>query len=212
MGAVTAEALAEHAGTTVGVARGRLLAAARQRLVVYRRPLTGLPALYTVTATGMRLAGAERLDPCRVTVSNARHLIECARVASTLERCYPDYRLAGERELRRDERDRGRPLASARLARGGVDGPLLHRPDLILWPQGEETGLPIAVEVELTVKAPRRLAEICTAWARCRCVAGVIYLATPEVERALGRAIERTDSRARVAVVPLAALSTVAVP
>jgi ribosome biogenesis protein Nip4 len=62
------------------------------------------------------------------------------------------------------------------------------------------------VEVELTVKAPRRLLEICRAWARCRCVAGVIYLAPPEVARALGRAIEKAQAHERVVVVALDAL------
>lgn len=208
MGAVTAEAVAEHMGTTVGVARARLLAAVRTGLLVYRRPLTGQPALYTITAAGSRTCGVQGLDPCRVTASNARHLIECARVAATLERCYPDHRLDGERELRRDERERGGELASARIAGGAGGSPFLHRPDLVLWPLGTEYGLPVAVEVELTVKAPRRLAEICRAWARCRCVAGVIYLASPEVEPALARAIDRAHAGDRVVAVPLAALTS----
>jgi len=208
MGAVTAEALAEHTGTTVGVARARLLAAARKRLLLYRRPLTGQPALYTVTAAGARACGLRGLDPCRVTASNARHLIECARVAAALERCYPDHRVDGERELRRDEHEHGSELASAWVAGGAKGPPLLHRPDLVLWPRGAEPGLPVAVEVELTVKAPRRLADICRAWARCRCVAGVLYLASPEVEAALVRAIERAHAKDRVVVVPLAALAS----
>jgi hypothetical protein len=208
MGAVTAEALAEHTGTTIGAARARLLAGVRKGLLVYRRPLTGQPALYTITAAGARTCGVQGLDPCRVTASNARHLIECARVAATLERCYPDHRVGGERELRRDEHERGGELASARIAGSASGAPLLHRPDLVLWPLDTESGLPVAVEVELTVKAPRRLADICRAWARCRCVAGVLYLAAPEVEPALARAIDRAHAGDRVVVVPLAALAS----
>jgi hypothetical protein len=208
MGAVTAEALAEHTGTTVGVARARLLAAVRKRLLLYRRPLTGQPALYTATAAGSRACGLQGLDPCRVTASNARHLIECARAAAALERCYPDHRVDGERELRRDEREHGGELASARIGGSANGVPPLHRPDLVLWPLGAEPGLPVAVEVELTVKAPRRLADICRAWARCRCVAGVLYLASPEVEAALARAIERAHAGDQVVVVPLAALAS----
>ena len=68
-------------------------------------------------------------------------------------------------------------------------------------------GLPVAVEVELTIKAPERLAAICRAWARARCVAGVLYLAPPEVERAVQRAIDRAQAHERVVVVPLDALS-----
>jgi len=62
------------------------------------------------------------------------------------------------------------------------------------------------VEVELAVKAPRRLAAICRAWARCREVAGVLSLAAPAAERALLRAIADADASPRVLVVPLDAL------
>jgi hypothetical protein len=123
----------------------------------------------------------------------------------------------GERELRRDERERGVALASARLGIAPDGGPLLHRPDLVLWPRDTEdteagedleeaSGLPVAVEVELTVKAPRRLADICRAWARCRCVAGVLYLAPPEVRRALERALDQVEAGERIAVLGLDAV------
>ena len=133
-----------------------------------------------------------------------------------MERRYPGHLVLGERELRRDERERGIPLASARLGIAPNGGPLLHRPDLVLWPEGPENddrreggrkgGFPIAVEVELTVKAPQRLADICRAWARCRCVAGVLYLAPAEVERALHRATDQVQAGERIAVVSLDAL------
>ncbi len=208
IGAVTDQALAVHTGTTVASARARLLAAGRAGLLARHRPLTSQPSLYTVTRTGMRVSGLGGLDLCRVSSSNALHLIECARIAAALEGCYADYRVLGERELRRDERERGRPLASARLGEGLVGGPPLHRPDLVLWPTHSNGELPVAVEVELTIKAPRRLLEICRSWARCRCVAGVLYLAPPEVEQALARAVERAQAEERIAVVPLDALPT----
>jgi hypothetical protein len=141
-----------------------------------------------------------------VSPSNANHLIACAAVAAALERCYPHHRVVGERELRRDEREHGRPLASAQLgALHGGDG-LLHRPDLVLWPTDPDGGLPVAVEVELTVKASRRLVAICRGWARCRTVEGVLYLAPKDVERALARAVAQAQAHERVAVVPLDAL------
>jgi hypothetical protein len=205
IGAVTDQALAVHTGTTVASARGSLLAAGRVGLLARHRPLTGQPSLYVVTRAGMRVSGLRGLDPCRVSNSNALHLIECARIAAALEGRYADHRVLGERELRRDEREARRALASARLGegRGGLS---LHRPDLVLWPRHSNEELPVAVEVELTIKAPRRLLEICRAWARCRCVAGVLYLAPPEVEQALTRAIERAQAEERIAVVPLDAL------
>jgi hypothetical protein len=206
MGAVTADALADSQGTTPASARGRLQAAERAGLLSRRRPLAGQPALYTVTRAGMRMSGLRGLDPCRVSAANARHLIVCVAVAAALERCYPDHRVLGERELRRDERELGVQPASARVGVGSHGEPLLHRPDLVLWPDASEAGLPVAVEVELTVKAPRRLTSICRAWARCRTVAGVLYLAPPDVERALERAIERARAHERIVVVGLDAL------
>jgi hypothetical protein len=207
MGAVTAEAVSVHLGVSAASARGRLRAAEGERLLKRCRPLTGHPALYTVTRTGLRKAEARGIEPCTVSAANALHLIECARVAAALERCYPDHRVQGERELRCEERERQCALASADVGIGlrGERG-LRHHPDLVLWPLDGAAGPPVAVEVELTVKAPERLAAICRAWARARCVAGVLYLAPPEVERAVLRAIDRAQAHERVVVVPLDAL------
>ncbi len=206
LGAITAEALAHRTGASVLSARARLIAAQRRKLISSVRPLAGRPALFTVTRAGLRACDARGIQICAVSPSNANHLIMCATSAAALERCYPHHRLVGERELRRDEREQDRPLASARLgAQQGPNSPL-HRPDLVLWPKSVEDGLPIAVEVELTVKAPRRLLEICRAWARCRAVAGVLYLAPAEVERALLRAVGEACASERVVVVPLSSL------
>ena len=206
MGAVTAEALACSQSTTVVSARARLRAAERAGLLLRRRPLAERPALYTLTLAGVRMSGLRGLDPCRVSAANAQHLIVCVAVAASLERCYPDHRVLGERELRRDERELRAPLASARVGIGLYGEPLLHRPDLVLWPDESEACLPVAIEVELTIKAPRRLTDICLAWARCRTVAGVLYIAPPEVERALKRAVDRANAHERIVVVGLDAL------
>jgi hypothetical protein len=212
LGAVSAEALAEREGISTQSARSQLGAAKRAGLLSSHRTLAGQPTLYTLTRAGTRSLGDEGLAPCRVSGSNAQHLIVCARVAAALEHCYPDQVVLGERELRRREREAGAALASARLRdRRGVAEAILHRPDLVLWPAAPERGLPVAVEVELAVKAPERLASICRAWARCRKVAGAVYLATPAAERALGRAIASADASARVVVVPLDALPVSAV-
>jgi hypothetical protein len=221
LGAVTAEALADHEGATVASARARLLAAVRAGLISRSRPLQGQPALFTLTRAGLRASGLHGLEPSHVSTANAAHAIACASVAAALERSYPDHRLLGERELRRDERECGAPLASAVLGSGPDGAPLLHRPDLVLWPEpANETARseaaerpapagarPVAVEVELTVKAPRRLLEICRAWARCRCVAGVLYLVAPEVGRPLARAVDRAQAGERIVLVSLEALA-----
>ena len=112
-----------------------------------------------------------------------------------------------ERELRRDERICGAKQASALLGRRPDGTPRLHRPDLALWPSSPQRSLPIAVEVELTIKAPRRLLEICRAWARARSVAGVLYLIAPEVERSLNRAIAEASAGERIVAISLDALA-----
>lgn len=206
IGAVTAEALAHIHETSVPSARAHLSTATRKQLLARHQLLVDRPALYTVTRAGTRATGLRGLDPARVSAANSLHTIACANAAAALQRCYPEQRIVGERELRREERRRGAPVASAILHHPGGDRPLLHRPDLMLWSSAPDRESLIAVEVELTIKAPRRLEEICRAWARSRDVSGVLYLAPPAVERALHRAIERTHAAERIVVVSLEAL------
>jgi hypothetical protein len=203
MGAVTAEALAYRDRTSLASARARLGRATGEGLVRSHRLLTDRPALYTATAAGVRTSGLGNFDRCRVSVAGAQHLIACAHVAAVLEHGYPGHRVMGERELRRRERAARRAIASAVLSRTSDRGQLLHRPDLVVWPVAGAQGLPLAVEVELTVKAPRRLAEICRAWARSRQVEGVIYIAPAIVGRALERAIAVAQAGEHIVVVAL---------
>jgi hypothetical protein len=205
LGAASAEAVASRECTSVRSARSRLVAAERAGLLASHRPLSAQPALYTLTPAGMRAVGWGGTSPSRVSNTNAPHLLATARAAAALERCYPDHRVMGERALRRAERLSGAPLASARLE-GGPDRSVLHRPDLVLWPLEARGELPVAFEVELAVKAPQRLIRICRAWGRCRGVGGVVYLAAPDAERALARAVELVRASDRVLVLPLGAL------
>jgi hypothetical protein len=202
MGAVTAEALALRERTSIASARARALAAERDGLLVRRHPLTGAPSLYVITRAGLRAAGLPGLGLCRISPSNAMHMIACAAAAAALERSYPDQLVLSERELRGAVSRAGEPLVCAQLPNGPPGGARVHRPDMALFPSHGERGLPIAVEVELTIKAPRRLAQICLAWSRARNVAGVIYLAPPDVQRALERAIDRVHGHDRIVVVP----------
>jgi hypothetical protein len=206
LGAVTAEGLAVHLGISLLAGRAWLAQAVEEGLLARQRPLANMPALYTTTSTGRRLAGVRGLDPCRPSAAAARHLSECTGVAVALERRYPRHRVQGERELRLRERERGCALASAELGRGPHGEALMHRPDLVLWPNEPRGGLPLAVEVELTVKAPKRLAGICRAWARARCVAGVLYVVAPEAEAAVSHAVERAQAQRRILVAALGAV------
>jgi hypothetical protein len=202
LGAVTSESLALRRRVSVASAQAMLTAAARAKQLVRHRPLAGRPALYTITRLGLRAAALDGVEPCRVSPASAQHMIACAHVAAALECRYPGQLVIGERELRKREREAGAALASVVLRRVGEHGPLMHRPDLVLLPCSGPPRRPIAVEVELTIKAPRRLAEICRAWTRSRHLDGVLYLAPPAVERALLRAIGVARAGESVVVVP----------
>jgi hypothetical protein len=200
IGVVTDEALATRRGVGLRAASSQLAAAERAGLLTRWRVLVGRRALYTLTRAGLRAAGQPDLSSGRVTAANAGHLIVCVGVAAMLERQYPDQRVQGERQLRRDERAAGHPLASAHLHTQG-SGEKSHHPDLVLWPPLCTGHGPVAIEVELTVKSPRRLRAICEAWAECHCVAGVVYLAEPDVAPALARAIAAAAAQRRIALV-----------
>lgn len=205
LGAVTAEALGAREGTTTASARAMLVAAVRDGQLARHRPLAGGPSLYTVTRAGLRAVSLPELGLARVGPASARHMAACAQVAAALERSYPDHLVVGERALRELERRTGRPLASIELGYAGASR-AVHRPDMVLLAPSLQRRRALAIEVELTVKAPRRLAQICRAWARSRHVEAVLYLAPSEVERALLRAIAAVRAEDRVIVLPLDAL------
>jgi hypothetical protein len=207
LGAVTAEALAAHRKCSVASARGRLLALQKLGLIARWRPLAGEPSLYTVTQRGLRAIGVTGAAPARVSAAGARHALECSRAVTALECAYADRRVLGEPEFRRRERTHGRPLYSVPISGAGTGS--LHRPDLVLESAHREGSPPIAVEVELTVKAPRRLVAICRAWARCRYVSGVVYLTSEEVEAPLARAVETAQAGGRIVQVRMDALERI---
>jgi hypothetical protein len=202
LGAVTAGALADSDAVSVAAARGRLLAAERLGLLCRTRPLRGQPSLFVATREGLRVAGLDGSARAGVSPAGAGHALACARVAIVLARAFPRHVISGEDELRFDERSCRAPLASAELDEE-LRRERLHRPDLVLWPPQEGARPPVAVEVELSVKAPVRLREICLAWARCRCVAGVLYVAAPEPLRALRRALGQGEGTGRISLVSL---------
>src|SRR3954463_14486931 len=106
---------------------------------------------------------APQRELARVGVATTRHWAVCARLAVELERA-ERVEVWGEPRLRAAELEAGEAVASARLGELPDGRPRLRRPDLVLFP---DTALPVAVEVELSVKAAGRLQAICRAWARC---------------------------------------------
>jgi len=167
-----------------------------QRILLYRQP-----GLYLATVDGLRWQGLARLGVYRVSPGGFQHAQEVATAAVALHRVLPaGWRVLSEREIRLQESDEDELVASAKLGELPGGKPALHRPDLaLISPEGRV----VAVEVELSVKAPRRLAAICRAWARARHISAVYYLATPAAARAVQRAISETRAEDRIVVLPL---------
>jgi hypothetical protein len=175
-----------------GLVVGGLL---EQRTLLYRQP-----GLYLATAEGLRWRGLERLGVYRVGPGGFLHAQEVASAAVALHRALPGWRMLSERHIRMQESDAGELVASVSLGELPGGRSALHRPDLaLLSPEGRVVG----VEVELSVKAPRRLAAICRGWARARHIDAVYYLAPPAAVRAVERAVAETRSEDRIVVLPL---------
>jgi hypothetical protein len=206
IGAAAAADVAARFELSPAQARARLQAAQRAGTLDAARLLHGQGALYVATPAGLRAAGLAELRPCRVSPGAFAHLREVARTAVALEQSFPSLAVTGERELRRWESDSARWLASADVGRGPDGFPARHRPDLVLWPAGQ-VGQPgpavVAIEVELTVKAPRRLALIIRGWARTRLVGAVVYYAAPAAARAVARAIDDQQAAGVVHLLPI---------
>ena len=159
-GAVTARGTGRrHGGWTPASARGRLLRRRARRAAPRRRVRCGRIRRSTPPpAPACACQSVRGLEPCRVSVATAPHAIACARVAAALELAYPDHRVTGRARAaarrarsgraageRTPGRTRGRRRAAASPGPRALAGGLRR----------EE--LPVAVEVELTVKAPARL-------------------------------------------------------
>jgi hypothetical protein len=65
------------------------------------------------------------------------------------------------------------------------------------------SGSVVAVELELTIKAPRRLATICRGWVRARHVDVVVYMAEGATARAVVRAVRSIEAEERISIVSL---------
>jgi hypothetical protein len=185
-------------GRTVGYRR--LAALVELGLLTRTRLVYGQPALYTATREGLTWAGLSHVDPARVSVASTRHWAICSRLAVVLER--EGFQAWGEPRLRAAERDAGRAIASAELGVLPDGRRRLRRPDLVLFPL-HAGALPVAVEIELSIKGSRRLEAICRAWARCRLVSQVRYYAPAPVARAVSRAVSAVHAHDAIQIFPL---------
>ncbi len=164
-----------------------------RRMLLYQRP-----ALYIATRQGLRWTRLSRLGVCRVSPAGFEHAYQVASVAAELHGLLAGWEVLGEREIRDIERMGESLLGSCRVGEYGAE-PRLHRPDLALRGGGRL----VVVEVELSLKAPRRLLAICTGWARARHVSHTYYLAAPDVAPAVARAIHAARAEQSITVLPL---------
>lgn len=158
--------------------------------------LRGEPALIRATADGLAFAGLG-LAVAQIRIGELRHWLFCADVALWAEGEYGPGAVLAERELRFAEQLEQRLIASAVVGELSDCRPRLHRPDLAII-AGERA---VAIEVELTPKAPGRLKAIVKAWRRARHVERVIYFSPPgPTQQAVERAVRDVHAADRVFV------------
>jgi hypothetical protein len=196
MGAVTLTQLRARFELRRTVAYRRIAACVAAGLLERVETLRGQPVLIRATRRGLRFTGV-RLRVAQVRPELVGHWIACGDVALLLEEEFGPGAVLSEREIRALERDEARLAASAVVGESPDGSEILHRPDLAVRSAGHW----VAVEIELTPKAPERLEAIVRAWRRARWVAGVRYYVSPgATSEGLARAVRATHSEARIEV------------
>lgn len=161
------------------------------------------PPVLRATRDGLDYAGLG-LPVAQVSPGQVAHQLRCVDVAIGLARRYGAGRLLTERELIWLEQVEGKPIASVPVSKDRHrSGQRMHRADLLV--QTDRGSL--AFEVELTAKAPSRLAGIMRAW-RLALIRGelaeVHYLcAAGRTLRAVQRAAERARAPERIVIAEL---------
>jgi hypothetical protein len=197
IGAARAEHVMARFGMGQSWAYFRLSRLVRDGLLEQKTLLHRQPGLYIATAEGLRWTLQERLGVYRVSAGGFAHAAEVASTAVALHRALPEWAQLSERELRLREAEEQKPIASVRIGELPGGRPALHRPDLALIAREDRV---LAVEVELSIKAPRRLRAIARAYARARYLHHVYYLASAPPARALARAIAEVRAEDRITV------------
>ncbi len=166
------------------------------RLLERRRLLHGEPAVFLATAEGLRLAELD-LRVRKVSAGGLAHATEATWLSLALEDEFGEECVVTEREIRASDGAAERPTYAIEVGgRLPARRPRLHFPDFaIADPDG---GKPLCVELELSAKGSRRLAEIVRAYVRGRHVAGVRYYVTPRSERQLREAVAATRTEGLV--------------
>jgi hypothetical protein len=190
----------EHVMLALGVGRTaayrRVAACIEADLLERVDLLRGVPSLIRATAPGLRYAGLG-LGVAKVSPGSVDHWLRCASTAILLSAEFGADAILSERQLRQLEEVEGRPIFSAKVGELPSGGPRLHRPDLAVVTSGR----PLAIEVELTPKAPRRLEALIRAWRRAEWVGEVRYYCESGLtRRAVERAVAKTHAERRISI------------
>jgi hypothetical protein len=190
-----------HVMEAMGVGRTaayrRVAACVEGGLIERLELLRSEPSLLRATREGLRYAGLG-LPFAVISPGEVPHALRCASVAQYLGNNFGHGKVLTEREIVLVEQLEGRRIASAKLGEQGDGKARFHRPDLAVFAK-EGT---IAVEVELTPKAPRRLEALIRAWRRAGWVAEVHYLCEPgQTYRAVERAVAKARAESKIAVI-----------
>jgi len=157
------------------------------------------PGLLRATRDGLSFAGLG-LPLAPVSPGTVEHYLRCASVARRAERRYGPERVLSEREFRLAEQIEGSRIAAAELDDSRSLKPRLHRADLAIHAQ-EGT---IAVEVELTPKAPWRLQGLIRAWkweVLAERLCEVHYLCAPgPTRRAVEKAVDNANGGDQIVI------------
>jgi hypothetical protein len=207
IGAASAEDVMARFGMGRSWAYARLSRLVADGLLEQKTLLHRRPGLYFATAEGLRWTLQPRLPVYRLSVGSFEHAAELAVAAVAIHKALPAWRQLSERELRIAESDGGELIASARVGELPGGRPALHLPDLALIGPDERA---LAIEVELSIKARRRLQTICRGYARARHLDHVYYLAAPAVGRAVRRAIAEVRAEDRITTLALGDIETLA--
>jgi hypothetical protein len=195
-GVVAIEHVMARLGVREAAAYRRVAACIERGLLERIELLRREPSLIRATRAGLRYAGLG-LPVAVISPGAVDHWLRCATTAELLVAEFGPERVISERELRAAERLEGRAIASAKLGELPSGHPRLHRPDLVVF---AEDGV-IAVEVELTPKAPRRLLSIIRAWRGAECVDAVRYYCAPgPTRRGVELAVAKAYAGSRVEI------------
>jgi hypothetical protein len=190
---------------SIDVAARRLRRLAKSGYVERDRLFAGQPHYASITREGLAATGSTLPAP-RLDVAEYRHDIGMAWVwLAARDGAFGA--LAGmhsEREMRSADRRSGEVEERFGLKVSGAGprgGTLTHYPDLLLRTAG---GHRVAVELELTAKAPRRLDKIMRRYVADRRIDAVVYLVDDQrVARQVRAAAARTGASDLVHVQPV---------